>query len=128
AALVVPPTAGAAESERSGVLHVAYGDPLPGTNDAARTLYTLWQPGDRYTQLDIPDAVIQRAGGVTALQRQAVTVRGIPQGDALLEVSSITIEQARPDNVPLAQAEPASLVSGPQQWLTILCKFDDITN
>lgn len=124
-ALIAPPPAGAAESERSGLLNVVHGDPRPGSGDAPMTLYTLWEGGDRHTRLDIPRHVIASAGGELALRQQSVTVRGTSRGDARFDVSSITLEQ--PDSVdgPFAATASTSAVSGSQKWVTIPCQFAD---
>ncbi|HUG17264.1 MAG TPA: hypothetical protein VMM78_19820, partial [Thermomicrobiales bacterium] len=128
AAVISAPPAGAAESERSGVLHIVHGDPPPGSSAAPITLYTLWEAGDRHTRLTIPNYVIASAGGEQALRQRAVTVRGTARDDARLDVSSITLQQAQPDDGPFMASANALAVSGSQRWYTILCKFSDVSD
>jgi M6 family metalloprotease-like protein len=68
------------------------------------------------------------AGGLLALDRKRITVDGTwwgalsaQGGPEPFRVTSIARVQA-----PDAAASPASAVTGPQKWISILCKFQDV--
>jgi hypothetical protein len=129
---------GAPTKALAGWLHVVYGDAPRGGGHMHTHL--LVDDMGRATRLAIPDGVIAAAGGREALNRRRVTVVGqlLPGPSATLSAGNpvVAIHSIVPDarqgvsgapqgSSPALQAESEALVSGPQKWVSILCRFGD---
>jgi hypothetical protein len=109
----------------SGWFTIIRGDSRDGS--AAKELHMLRTEDGRSIPLSLDSNAAQAAGGLLALDRKRITVNGSwsgapsAQGEpAPFRVNSVALSQT-----PNALA-PASAVSGPQKWISILCKFQDI--
>jgi M6 family metalloprotease-like protein len=122
------------DTEVSGVFAVIWGDPPPGSRLAPRRTFTLTEDDGFVTELAIDETTANSAGGLTALNRKRVTVKGPFQGrgqagQAALQVGTpvvrvSSIVAAGPSAAPAPGVVEAG-VSGSQPWVTILCKFPD---
>ena len=114
----------------SGWLHIVYGDAAPGGSPTATSGFVLIEDGGKVTELLVAEDVLHAAGGRRALNGRYVTIAGQPlvsprsAGPAgpmpLLGVQAIQVTASPADARTLQAA-----VSGPQPWVTVLCRFGD---
>ncbi|MFZ5879755.1 MAG: S-layer homology domain-containing protein [Chloroflexota bacterium] len=122
--ILVVNAAGGAESPASvrGQLIVLWGDT---TGHATDTRYYLRTEDHRMLRVNPTEAQVQALGGAGAANRQwvAVTGRWSTKGnETVIETSSLTVAGGR-------QSPNAGLrIDGSQPWVTIMCKFGDITD
>ena len=109
----------------SGWFTTTWGDPKPGSGGRPIEIYMLTDDSGRSTQLLLDEGLIRPLGGILALNRKRVIVGGRWVGTAVLEMQSIQL-----DTEPKAPAAHSALqsVSGPQPWISILCKFADVAD
>ena len=112
-----------------GTLTVVWGDPIPGAGAVPVLRTTLTDRAGQSHELTFEPGVLDAAGGLRALDRREVTVTARepiarPAGDAsaLVAVTGVTLSGAAD---PIQAAEQA--ITGPQPWVTILCRFSDST-
>ncbi len=133
--LVANPPANATEMvSQSGIFSIIWGDSLSG-GTVPPERYFLTSADGTTTELLIDSSVAKNAGGTLNLNGMSVTVSvsadsvsadfsGQQNADpAPLLVEHITLHEAIYDMAVTPQA-----VSGPQPWVTIMCKFQDIGN
>ena len=110
------PTAFHAAVTLQGRFSMVWGDGAPGTGTSLVRYYLTLADG-QVAPLQV-EADAWPEGGLLALNRQAVVVRGnweLLEGNVTLVVDSIELAQ---------QAEPEDII-GPQPWVSIMCKFSD---
>jgi M6 family metalloprotease-like protein len=111
--------AAAQEVERSGWFYVIWVDPPFGPRVAPPPLYVL-SDGVRWTRIVLDERLAAPLGGPLALNRKRVRLSGslvrIPHEH--LQARAIRFEDAR-------EAAAPDPVTGPQPWVTILCRFGD---
>ena len=115
----------------SGWLHVIYADAPPGWTPGGSSDVVLIDDQGQATKLLLPEDVLRAAGGRRAVNGRHVAVRGqtilrpLVAGQSapmpLLAVQSIQL--TAPETLNALQAPAA--VTGPQPWVTILCRFAD---
>lgn len=112
----------------SGWFTIIWGDGAPGTQ-ATTVTYWLTEDGGQSTQLLLREELVRSLNGVLGLNRKRVvvegnwTVGGLDGGTTgdILQVTSLRLE---PEGVP----QVTVAVSGPQPWITIACKFSDVSD
>jgi len=112
------------------------------------TTYTLTEDSGERHELLIDRTLMKPLGGPVALNRKRVTVvgeweQGGPDAPARFWVSAIepaaapltalpsrplALESSPDETAPLASSSPQTAVTGPQAWVTILCRFADATH
>jgi M6 family metalloprotease-like protein len=116
---------------RSGMFTTVWGDPLPTETDAsAIQKYFLTDENGKTVELIIAPDILQRAGGVNALNGQRVIITGNMslKGETAAEESFLAAEitlgkdQALPNLQPTSTAPTAS-----RPFVNILCRFADST-
>ncbi len=118
----------AAKESRTGWLHITWGDGRSGPSDT-RMLFQLVDDEGRTTDLEIKNEVLERYGGVLALDRNRLSVAGDQlsgsgEGSPLLQVDSISPKEgAAPLAGGASDASADSPLAGPQPWVNLLCKF-----
>lgn len=125
-----------------GVFGVVWGDTKP-SSDGYILSYSLAQDNGVHIPLDIPEAALQAAGGISRLNGKTVTVEttvssstpsGLPEPGTPIPPFSITgislsADNNSPDVSPLQAPEPlSSPLAGGQEYVSILCKFSDIAD
>ena len=120
-----PAAQGASESHE-GVFSIVWGN--TGDHGQAVTLFFLHGDDGVTRQIFMDEELARPFGGVLALNRKRVTVRGAqetmrtPQGDRNgLRADSIDAPTVSPN----PSAAPSALVSGSKPWVSIMCKFND---
>ena len=112
----------------TGWLTVLWGDGQLGAN-ISKQIYFITDDNGTSTRLDLDGQLLQSAGGLMALNGKRVVVTGqrvrtFAQGVSteVLQVQSVRLD------VPAGAAAPsaAQAVTGPQPWVSILCKFADV--
>jgi M6 family metalloprotease-like protein len=105
-----------------GVLTAIWGDPEPGSGQAARLHWLLREDSGAEYEVQLPPDLVQRLGGVQAIDRRRVSTRGrlriqggADGGSPLLEANSL--QATGP-----SQAESQS---GSRPYAVLLCKFND---
>ncbi|MBN2549925.1 MAG: hypothetical protein JXB15_12250 [Anaerolineales bacterium] len=119
----------------SGILHLVWGDGLPGQSPASVGPLTLLTDGaGRSYRLSLPDDLSLPVKSLLELNGRRMLVRGVlddpaaleqPASEISLSVHSLALDR-RP-GLPETPTQPED-VSGPQPWVSILCKFSDNTN
>jgi len=119
------------ELERlEGVITVVWGNVRPGGSAVANERFFLHEASGAETELLIAPDLVRAAGGARRLSGRAVEVRLIPSEmwyakrnrDAAAVVRSLQMLPDRPG------AKAAKAVAGPQPWVSILCKFSDVSD
>jgi len=113
-----------------GVITVVWGDARPGGPVLAEERFFLHEASGAETELLIAPDLVRAAGGARHLNGRAVEVRlnpsGISYAKRLRETAAIVRSlRILPDR---AAAKAAKAVTGPQPWVSILCKFSDVSN
>jgi M6 family metalloprotease-like protein len=79
------------------------------------------QSGDAWLSLQIPESVLRAVGGARALDGQMVTVQFAPvaarDSDGVAVVSITPVDR---------RISSRAMLTGPQAWLTVMCKFADV--
>jgi len=110
----------------TGTVDIAWLDPVPGSLIPPSTIATLVDDRGQSFELALPADVVMRAGGLMALRERRVDLSGVerPAVAAVLGRSVIAVESlaflAPPRDV------VTHAVTGPQPWVTLLCKFQDV--
>lgn len=111
----------------AGWFSVISGDaPFDGQGNS-QIIYVLRSEDGRNYRLEIDDALLVQAGGVSSLNRQFIRLKAISLPQSLdvtpsLQVTSLAKESRQPD------ARAFSAVSGSQPWVSIMCKFNDVSS
>lgn len=112
---------------RSGWLTVNWGDARSGSSTV---VYSLNPEGQEEVQVLIDDVLARRHGGLAALNRSRVTVRGRwvrPEGFGSAVIRAEAIEAAD-DPTSSSSSLDSSTLSGSQPWINVLCKFADVSS
>ena len=111
----------------SGWLTILRGDSREG--NATKEIHMLAVEDGRSIPLLLDANTAKSAGGLLALDRKHITVNGTWSGALSAQGGSAAF---RVDSIaPLQQpdaAAPASGVTGTQKWISIMCKFQGLTN
>ena len=118
--LVATGEANAAGTTETGTFYVIYGDGPPGSG-VMEARYTLSNATGSWN-LDISPSALDAGGGDFALNGKTVTVTGDEVSPGNIVVQSIS-----PAGGAGAFPGPALALSGGQEWLTLLCKFADVS-
>ncbi|MBD3873329.1 MAG: hypothetical protein IFK91_10495 [Acidobacteria bacterium] len=113
-----------------GVITVVWGNARPDGPALATERFFLREGSGKDTELFIAPDLVQAAGGARRLSGRAVEVRLAAARLAYAKRNPETAATVRslrllPDD-PVTKATKA--VGGPQPWVSILCKFSDVTN
>ncbi len=117
-----------AENWVSGWLTVNWGDPQANSNQVPVRVITLATDGGGYYQLDVSDAFFDMHNGLQGFHGQRVEV--LLAAGAVLDVIDAAPVQALmlADTSNASQTTRGGGVFGPQPWVSILCKFSDISD
>lgn len=110
-----------------GVVALIWGDPPKGGGDGQGPYAVLTTDGGESYQLILETGVETRVGGLLSLLARRIEVRGVPGGWGNRPgVQPILVAQ---DIRLLEPAEPAApaAVTGAKPWVSVLCKFSDVT-
>jgi hypothetical protein len=133
--------ASAQPSILSGWLHVIWADPVTGSIAESGPRYVLIDDQGQWTEITLDETRLRSLGGPLSFNRKRVTITGVWE-EALreswkgagsrrsrLRVDEIQVESSlglSPEEAPPATAEATpQALSGPQPWVTILCRFAD---
>lgn len=114
-------------SPLSGWLDIVWGDGRPGSKVAAGPIYRLTVSDGTSVELWIDESVARSVGGILNMNRKWVTVEVETTGSIVAvsgpppprRVVAIRLDAPGPAATPDA-------VTGPQPWVSILCKFADV--
>lgn len=131
-------------SSLSGWFSIIWGDSQDGKSSM---IYTLTDVKGQRTLLHLDERTVKKLGGVLRFNRQYVTVRGTfathshtgttsgltESPSAVFHVISIALVQPPGSEAPITNRLTPDLpllaaVSGSNPWVTIMCKFSDITD
>ncbi|MBD3857943.1 MAG: hypothetical protein IFK92_15735, partial [Acidobacteria bacterium] len=112
-----------------GVLSVVFGDPVPGDSRADVEKFFLLSDDQMTTEVFLAEDLVRTAGGADRLDGRKVElvvesysdVFGKPQFTKIPTAHSIRIISDGP------RSKAAKAVSGSRPWVSILCKFSDIS-
>jgi M6 family metalloprotease-like protein len=113
----------------SGWFQIAYGD-APAQASGGRAEFTRFEllddAGATY-ELTIDTTLLAGVGGPRALNGRRVTITGdlAPVSPPVVVVHAIQLTPFATGAAAPASVDAAQAVSGPQPWVTILCKFSD---
>jgi hypothetical protein len=130
--LSAPQVAYPQQGSISGTFSVLWGDGQPGSGRTDLRYHLTDDLGFTYRLLAEPD-VLETAGGMVPLNGQRVVVSGTfsqptgalglppqPPSEIAIEVASLALDETFPVRSP-------HRVSGSVPWVTILCKFSDVS-
>lgn len=136
-----PALAQEAEASVSGTFTVIWGDPAPESAvDVPLPVYTITGNNGQSTRLAITETTLRAVGGIMAINWKQITATGrfavpvestaSPNGrQTLFEVESLHLPAQIPDNQALPGATAfGAAVNGSQPWISILCKFADVSD
>ena len=115
----------------SGWTTTLWSDAVPGSGIPDQEILSITDSSGGTTRLEIDPAIIEQVGGLFSLDRTFVTVDGInsaPLG-AADQSDTLSVQSIKPATAPedIMGARSANGISGSQPWLTILCKFSDVS-
>jgi M6 family metalloprotease-like protein len=113
-----------------GVITVVWGNARPGGSAVATERFFLREGSGAETELLIAPDLVRAAGGARRLNGRAVEVRLTAARLAYAKRNSETTAIVRslrilPDH---AVTKATKAVGGPQPWVSILCKFSDVSS
>ncbi len=129
ACLAVTPASAVDFDQRTGWLSVVWGDPAPDSEAEPRQVFLLTEDNGRRVELSVSAELLAIHGGALAWNGRRVEVTTVAPSASL----------TGPDHKPLAvaavhfpptedpNAELGGGVSGSQPWVSILCKFQDVS-
>src|SRR5687768_14742968 len=110
----------------TGSIAVVWGDGGPDSKVSKGPIYFLTEKNKSPVIIELSQELEKSLGGTPRLLKKQVTVQGnwiLPPGQAkktpILQVEAIQFHQG---------TELPRAISGPQPWVSILCKFADISN
>lgn len=126
---------------KTGTLSIVWGDNFE--KEKTSIIYTLTDSTGQRTRLQISDEVSKKFGGIFQYNGKQVTVRGTlatpdlsgspanpgaqPQESLKVNVIKLTTSPESRETTP--ESAPGLMgVAGSQPWITIMCKFPDITD
>lgn len=130
--LIAGTATGASTVTFQGNLEVNWGDPPPGSASYIMS-YALVQGSNVRIPLDIPKDVLAQGGGLVNLKDKPVTVevestanQGTPQPGVIAPLPIKSISLAPPAYALAAPSQQG--LAGSQQYVSIMCKFNDIAS
>lgn len=114
----------------TGWIQVTHGDGQPGSGQTPQTVYHLLADDGQTYPLEIDARLLQEAGGALALRNKRVQValQALPGVLAADQTMPYQVEVLTPLPSEAGAADVTSLaVTGSQPWVSILCKFNDIS-
>jgi len=118
----------ALRGEISGVLSLIWGDGSPESPAAVGPVPVLADAHGHLVELSIPEGEIRRLGGLLELDGRHVTVTGnwtaapaTASWGVVFQVASIAVTGVH-------GPEAVTAVTGSQPWVSVLCKFSDISD
>jgi uncharacterized repeat protein (TIGR02543 family) len=121
-----PPTPVESSSVITGWFTIVWGDPAPNSESLSQEIFILTDDEGKVIQLHFNDPIDFAASNLLSLDRQRVSVQGtwIPSPEeSFLSVNSISLESSLSTS---SQERLNQAISGPQPWVSILCKFSDV--
>jgi len=112
----------------SGTLNLVWGDGGPGTADTAGPVAVLTDVSGKRIELLLADETVRPFGGLLDLDGKRITVEGSWMQRTGTTGAPTVLDV---DSVRLAPGEAPSAVSslnGSQPWVSVLCKFSDISS
>ena len=113
----------------NGTLTVLWGDPVPGASSEPLVRAMLTERAGQEHELAFDPGVLEAAGGLRALDRREVTLTArapLAQPQAAISSPLVVTGVALSDAADAIQADEQP-ITGPQPWVTILCRFGDST-
>lgn len=121
---VVSAAEGELESTLRGVVTLVWGDGPPEKPSALGPFAILTDEGGSSVELILDDAAVRAVGGLRALDRRWVEVRGVVSGvHSRLAPASLSVRELKAVGAPAAP----TAITGTQPWVSIMCKFSDIS-
>jgi M6 family metalloprotease-like protein len=105
-----------------GVLTAIWGDPEPGSGRTARLHWMLRDDSGTEYEVQLPADLVQRLGGVQAIDRRRVNTRGTLRIQGGVEADSRVLEASSLQATGLIQVASQS---GSRPYAVLLCKFSD---
>ena len=122
---IFPTHAAVNEDTYTGWLTIIWGD-APNGDSADTTEYTLHHPDEGNIELTLGENEEVLSGLLLALDRQQVTAQGKTQLSSQNEQKTLEITAITPVNLQADDLE-ATAVTGAQPFVSIMCKFADIS-
>ena len=112
----------------SGWLIILRGDSQDGS--ATKEIHMLDTDDGKSVPLVLDGDAAKSAGGLLALDRKRITVDGSWSGapSAQGAPAAFRVTSLAPVQEPAAAASPPSAVTGPQKWISIMCRFQGNTS
>jgi len=114
----------------SGVFHVIFGDAPSGSGVPPVFGYVLVDDQGQASELIVQEPTLHALGGARAINHQRVTVAAQPALTGALSAAPLLVVQTlQLHGAPrtAAAVAAAGAVGGAQPWVTLLCRFGDIT-
>jgi subtilisin-like proprotein convertase family protein len=128
--LAIASTAEAQAPVRSltGQLDVVWSDGRPGPASGRGELFFLTTDEGETVEVLLDEATLRAAGGILRINRKRVTIAGSWSAEPSLAGAERTwrATSISPARGRSSAHEETSAISGPQPWVSILCKFSDI--
>jgi M6 family metalloprotease-like protein len=105
-----------------GVLTAIWGDPEPGSGRTARLHWMLREDSGTEYEVQLPADLVQRLGGVQAIDRRRVSTRGRLRIQGGVEADSRVLEASSLQTTGSIQVGSQS---GSRPYAVLLCKFSD---
>ncbi len=114
---------GGLETTLRGVVTLVWGDGPPEAPAAVGPFAVLTDEGGSSVELVLDEATVRSVGGLRALDRRRVEVRGAVAGvGSRLAPTAVTVQELKVIDGPAA----VTAITGAQPWVSIMCKFSDI--
>ncbi|HPW56686.1 MAG TPA: S-layer homology domain-containing protein [Thermoanaerobaculaceae bacterium] len=114
---------GGLETALRGVVTLVWGDGPPEAPAAVGPFAVLTDEGGSSVELVLDEATVRAVGGLRALDRRRVEVRGAVAGiGSRLAPVAVQVREVRLIDAPAA---PTAII-GVQPWVSIMCKFSDV--
>jgi M6 family metalloprotease-like protein len=111
-----------AQTVRSGVLTVLWGDPSSGSIQTSRLLGLLTGADGTTTRIALTPELLSKVGGLQKIDRRRVEVTLLGSGFDRSEANQVEDIRVYDSAASLGNAA----VLGAQPWVSILCKFSDV--
>ena len=113
----------------TGSLTVVWGDPIPGATTDPLVRAVLTERAGQEHELTFAPGVLEAAGGLRALDRREVTLTArapLDRPETSTSTPLVVTGVALADAADAIQDDDRP-ITGPQPWVTILCRFADST-
>jgi M6 family metalloprotease-like protein len=112
----------AQSSPFEGVLTAIWGDPEPGSGRTARLHWLLREDSGTEYEVQLPPDLVQRLGGVQAIDRRRVSTRGTLRIQGGAEAGSPVLEA---NSLQATGSPDTGSQSASRPYAVLLCKFSD---